>query len=240
MKKLVVLLFISITGLSHADNGIYTISQTCQTFGCFPGDFSGFPITITSPGSYMLTSDIVSTETTNNVIRITSSNVTIDLNGFAIIGPRTCTGYEVTLSCTNSGMTSDGISASGTVDGIRIKNGTIKGFDTGIAIDKAGIIENVIVEQNEEGIFMPRGVVRNSQANRNILKGFTSIISGSVPTGTLIIRNSSAVGNFSFGAFARVCSNVFFKDNLAGASGDDKCIFYTNDSYCAEFDCVNN
>ena len=42
-----------------AVDGVLEINQTCavQT-GCFAGDSPGFPVTITQPGSYRLTSNL--------------------------------------------------------------------------------------------------------------------------------------------------------------------------------------
>src|SRR5215472_5508177 len=58
----------------------------------------GFPFTITQPGSYILTGNIV--VSLGGGIEIASDNVTIDLNGFTISGPVRCTGKGATLSCT--------------------------------------------------------------------------------------------------------------------------------------------
>ncbi len=254
MKKSLLILLLFTTGLLHADNGIYTINQACVSFGCFSGDSSGYPITITQPGSYKLTSNLVTTFVNTNVIRITSSNVTIDLNGFAIIGPRTCTGFGLgtapsasILTCTNAGMTSDGISGPNSVDSIVIKNGTIKGFDSGIAIlggaHQGNMVSNVIAEENEEGILIANGIIKDSQANRNLSRGFGSTGTGS-QNGSLIVKDSSAYGNWAHSASARVCSNVFFRENGVinnSSGGDSQCATYTNNSFCQDpsANCIN-
>jgi hypothetical protein len=51
-----------------------------------PFPISG-PMTITAPGYYRLTKNIISSATTGNIITINSHNVTIDFNNFFIIGP---------------------------------------------------------------------------------------------------------------------------------------------------------
>ena len=38
--------------------GVFEIDQRCVAVGCFPGDFAGFPVTISSPGEYRLTSNL--------------------------------------------------------------------------------------------------------------------------------------------------------------------------------------
>ena len=254
MKKFILFVLLPVSGLLQADDGIYAINQSCKDWGCFAGDAVGFPITISQPGSYRLTSNLVTTFVNTNVIEITSSNVTIDLNGFAIIGPRTCTGYGLLtlpstdpLSCTNAGMTSDGINGSNSVDSIVIKNGTVKGFDSGIAIlggaQRGNMVINVIAEENEEGILIANGIIKDSQANRNIDRGFGSIATGN-ENGGLIVKDSSAYGNFGWSAYAHVCSNVFFRDNgitNSNSGGDSQCTYYTNNSYCQvpTANCVN-
>jgi hypothetical protein len=47
-----------------------------------------FPIVITQPGSYRVKSNIVVPDANTTAINIESRDVTIDLNGFAILGPR--------------------------------------------------------------------------------------------------------------------------------------------------------
>lgn len=50
-------------------------------------DTLGFPVTIDQPGSYRLTSNLTVTDPNVNAIEIVADNVTLDLNGFAILGP---------------------------------------------------------------------------------------------------------------------------------------------------------
>ena len=71
-----------------ADAGRREINQTCavQT-GCFPGDAPGFPVTITDSGSYRLTSNLNQIPASQDGLFLANSRITIDLNGFAIVGP---------------------------------------------------------------------------------------------------------------------------------------------------------
>src|SRR5262245_12514472 len=72
------------------------------------GDTPGFPVTISQPGSYRLSSNLVVKEAVT-VIEITASDVTIDLAGFSIIGPNTCAGTPV--ECTIQGGGGIGVKA---------------------------------------------------------------------------------------------------------------------------------
>jgi hypothetical protein len=226
MKKLLIILILGVSSLAQADDGVFAINDVCDGLGCFPGDTGGFPITITNSGSYQLTSNLTSASTTINVIEINADNVTLDLNGFSIIGPRTCTGDNATLVCTNSGMTASGVVANGRKN-IIVKNGITQGFDTGVflrnATQRGNVVKHINSSQNEFGITVIQGVISDSVANRNLDTGFSNGLLGS-----LFIENSYAGGNRSRSAIAVTCSNVYFVNN-----GSDNCARYTNESTCA-------
>ena len=226
MKKILLLSLLGVSSLVIADDGVFAINDVCDGFGCFPGDAGGFPITITTSGSYQLTSNIVSGSTTINAIEINADNVTLDLNGFSIIGPRTCTGDNATLVCTNSGMTASGVVANGRKN-IIVKNGITQGFDTGVLLrnltQRGNIVNNINSSQNEFGITLINGVISDSVANRNLDSGYNNGLFGA-----LFIKDSYASGNRTRSAFAFVCSNVMFTNN----GSDSDCQRYTNESTC--------
>src|ERR1700747_91360 len=98
----------------------------CALYGQTPQNpfpISG-PITITAPGYYRLTKNIVSSATTGNIITIQQHNVTIDFNSFFIIGPN------------NKANTVVGVSANG-FGNITIKNGTIAFCQIGVRFSGA-------------------------------------------------------------------------------------------------------
>lgn len=113
-----------------------------------------FPITLSSPGSYKLTSNLVVPANSHGIV-ISSPNVTLDLNGFTISGPVTCASAGV---CSMAQAGFNGISAS--VPNTVIRNGTIKGFQgAGIQIGGASELEDLLVTENA-GV----GLVGGSQA----------------------------------------------------------------------------
>jgi hypothetical protein len=81
-----------------AVDGVIEINQACAAGpGCFPSDEPGFPVRIEAAGSYRLTSNLdllASGEPDPNVsaIEIPADDVTLDLNGFKLIGPTPCEG----------------------------------------------------------------------------------------------------------------------------------------------------
>ena len=224
MKKVLFLMFMFISQV-YASDGVFAINDVCDNFGCFPGDAGGRPITITQSGSYKLTSNLISSSTTVDVIQINADNVTLDLNGFSIIGPRTCTGDNASLVCTNSGMTASAVVANGQKN-IIVKNGITQGFDTGVQLrnvtQRGNVVDHINSSQNEFGITVINGVISDSIANRNLDTGFSNGLLGS-----LFIKNSYASGNKARSAFAVTCSNVYFLNN-----GADNCSRYTNESTC--------
>lgn len=90
------------------------IDQTCaEVTGCFPGDDPGFPVTITQPGEYVLTSNLVV------------------LRGFAI-----ATGSGAGVSIDLAGFMIDGRDtylSRGILGGGSFRNGIIRGVTIGIS-----------------------------------------------------------------------------------------------------------
>jgi hypothetical protein len=168
---------------SFAGDGVREINQTCaaQT-GCFAGDTAGFPVTITESGSYILTSSLAVGSFSSRGIEITTSEVSLDLNGFAITNDVTCSGAGSTLSCGASGSTQHGIDAPGQA-GVAIRNGIIRGFAAdGIRVGDYAKISAIHSEQNGgSGIVTGNyALVTDSTAAINNFEGVTVGLSSEV------------------------------------------------------------
>ena len=84
-------------------DGVTQIDQNKALAGSVtPGDAPGFPITITRPGSYRLTSNLTVPDADTTAIEIAADHVTLDLNGFAILGPTDCSQSPCTRRFTGS------------------------------------------------------------------------------------------------------------------------------------------
>ena len=85
---LVCLLALASADLVMAGDGVIEISATCavQT-GCVAGDTVGYPVTLSQPGSYRLTSNLVQPNAATSVINALANDIAIDLGGFEISGP---------------------------------------------------------------------------------------------------------------------------------------------------------
>lgn len=107
-----------------ASDGALEINQTCAvSTGCFPGDTAGLPVTISAGGSYRLTSNLTLPDlNTSGILDSALAPVTVDLGGFAIEGPNTCT---VNSCGTGSGVGVGYTNPGG--DGLTVINGAVRG-----------------------------------------------------------------------------------------------------------------
>lgn len=94
--------------------------------GVTSADAAGFPVVINAPGSYKLTSNLV-VPAGQDAIHVMASNVTIDLNGFAILGPGNCSGTGNSMLCTaNAGHGVYQVDSNN--HNLIVQNGTVGGF----------------------------------------------------------------------------------------------------------------
>jgi len=190
----------------------------------------GFPYKISQPGSYKLSGNLVVAAASTDGIDILSSNVTIDLNGFTISGPVTCTGSGSFISCGAS--TGKGISG-GAIQNITVRNGTVVGFGTGISLNGGAFVEgtNYLVEEihasgnQGEGIVAARGVVRRNTASLNGGDGINAV--NSTVTENVACDNGAYGLVSQFGMFG---SNTFERNGVAPVSSIVS--VSQNNSYC--------
>jgi hypothetical protein len=149
MRSIFILAFaLALASPAFATDGVAEINQTCaaQT-GCFPGDTAGFPVDITQPGSYRLTGSLAAGNVFIPGITISASEVTLDLNGFAITNNVTCSGLGSTVTCNVSSSSRQGIDATDQAR-VTVRNGTIRGFaGGGIKAGDYADISDIHVEQ---------------------------------------------------------------------------------------------
>lgn len=156
---------------AFATDGVIEINQArALAGGVTPGDTPGFPVTLDQSGSYRLTSNLdltvlapgVAENTTAIQILGLFTVATIDLNGFAIVGPTFCT-----ASCSPVG-TGQGVTSMSSDQTITLRNGVIRGMGAEGTGFFAALVENVTAEHNGgRAFFVQGGVVRDSIASRN-------------------------------------------------------------------------
>lgn len=138
----------------YAVDGVVLIDQTrALAGGVTPGDTPGFPVTITQRGSYRLSGNLNVPDGNTTAIDVRADFVTIDLNGFSIIGPADCSGVGTCKGFGNGhGIVAGDIGSTPPriYFNITIRNGTIQGmgYDGIFLFGDALVIENMTLRSN--------------------------------------------------------------------------------------------
>lgn len=230
---------------AFAVDGVIEINEARVIVGNItPGDSPGYPITISRPGHYRLTGNLDISGEANAVntfiFNITADDVAIDLNGFSLLGPTSCTGLppNQTVICTPVGG-GTGISA-GLAERFSVSNGSIRGMganavscgtactvsgvlasdngNNGISVGVGGRVLHSTAEGNRfQGIDGNEGAqVMHSVARRNGGTGITTG-PGSLVASCVATRNSGVglgAGNNTTGYLG----NVFHLNNGGNAN----------------------
>jgi len=216
-----------------------------------------FPVVIDEPGSYVLTSNVTVSTNVNGIV-INASDVTLDLNGHAIIGPGSGSGngiyafgkHNITIkNGTVRGFGKDGLIISGTnlpnyrVENIRVISNGINGMST----LRATIINCMAADNGQKGIFASSSTVINCKANYNGQNGIsvsnspvsncTAAENGQhgiyAPSSTVI--NCTAYSNGEVGIYA---SNSTVINGTAHSNGEDG--IYASNSTITDFTANHN
>jgi hypothetical protein len=148
-----------------------------------------FPIVISQPGSYKLAGNL-NVPAGVNGIEIAADNVTLDLNGFTVSGPGSCT-YGDSVQCTETGDTK-GIFDSTCLRELTVRNGTVRGFRYGIRA--GGRMSDLTLMHNTFGLYSDECTQAEGSNLRLKLNNYGFFGYG-------IIRHSHALGNnFGFAA----------------------------------------
>lgn len=191
-------------------HGVIEINQDlAEAGGVTPGDRPGFPVRIDEPGSYRLTSNLTVNEHTS-AITIFVPNVTLDLNGFAIIGPVTCVGTPIECSSSGVGI---GISAAAAAINTTVMNGGVTGMgNIGVFLPGFCRVENLHVTFNAGiGIQCNNCIVRNNTVWLNGADGINS--AGLVRENVVLFNGGFGLNTTNSSGYA---SNVF-RGNNAGS-----------------------
>ncbi len=226
--------FASLTAtVAHAAGGMIEINQArALAGGVTASDTAGFPVTLDSRGSYRLSSNLTRPDN-GNAISISADDVSLDLGGFTIAGPVTCSGAPVT-SCSAT-LGSSGILGSTRLN-VSVRNGTVRGFSGhGVSLGSYARIESVqAIGNGNNGILVGAGsIVRSSLGRGNYVDGIGAT-EGAVISGSVALDNGDdgIVG----GAGAQLRGNAsrnnggdgyvsgtgsLLEDNSARDNGDD-------------------
>ncbi|MFK7894752.1 MAG: hypothetical protein AB8G23_02890 [Myxococcota bacterium] len=148
-------LFISFAGSAAAVDGVIEINETSVTSGGItPGDLPGYPATLTQPGSYRLTGNLELRSSGTTGILVAADDVTIDLNGFGIVGTARCTSYKDEVSCVGDGLGSAIYAQDDRSVAVRttVRNGFVRGAGhSGIRLNAESAVDFVTVTDNAQG-----------------------------------------------------------------------------------------
>lgn len=221
MFWLPVLLVGLLAGPVLAVDGVIEINQAkVKAGGVTAADTPLFPVTIDHPGSYRLTSDLDVTDATarangtsaanQTAINVTADYVTIDLNGFSIVGPAVCTGVPPALSCTSAGLGSGISDASGNgITHLTVVNGSVHGMGL------AGIIALIGKEARIERVHAI------SNGGGGMAVGDTATVAGCTAS-----RNGA--GGILVGSGSSVRDNVAYANNVTGITAGQSCLVAGN------------
>jgi hypothetical protein len=211
MRPILTLLFlVALATPALAVDGVLEINQTCavQT-GCFAGDTAGFPVTLTTAGSYRLTSNLTVPDENTGGILVSASSISIDLNGFEIVRSG-CEGV-IAANCTPTTGSGWGVAfGSPYVRGVSVKNGSITGMGSyGIELGNQSEVTNLRVRWNRLG-----GIQVNSS---------------STVTGNSVMANGGRGISANWGS--TVSGNSAFQNGSDGIKGGDGTTIEGNASY---------
>jgi hypothetical protein len=162
---------------------------------------TSLPAIITQQGTYYFSGDLATAQTSGYAIDIQATNVVIDLNGHKLGG-----------SSAGLGTTAVGIHALSRSE-ITIKNGTVRGFQTGIWLEDANpyttsrenVIEDIRADQNTQwGVYL--------MGKNNIVRNCLIAETG----GTTTSANTSTFGIYVLGQGARVLNNDVMQVTAVG------------------------
>ena len=159
---------------------------------------SSAPYTISSPGSYYLTTNLVGTSG-NNGITISSSHVVLDMEGFALTGvPGSLSGIPIGATCTN----------------VTVRNGSISGWG-GAGVNSAG--QGVLLEQLHASGNTSYGLATASGS----IVDCTTVYNGYIGISALnsTVRGCLSVNNSSYGIWACYSSVYNCEVQYNAASG---------------------
>lgn len=203
---------------ADATDGVIEINQArALAGGVTPSDTPGFPVTIDTPGSYRLTSNLTVPDADTTAIAVPSAdNVTLDLNGFSILGPTVCTGSPPSLTCSPLG---DGVGVNASNrSNITVANGTVRGMGSvGIFTGPNSLIKEVHVLSNGWNGIQPDGgiVIDNTvRSNKNI--GINFLGSCGAISGNMVESNGSAGISTTLGT---TVSGNSVRSNVIGING---------------------
>ena len=200
-------------------DGVTEINQArAVAGGVTPSDGANFPVTLDHPGSYRLTGNLTVTSENATAIVITSGNVTVDLNGFAIA----CnTGVAPCPSGSGTGIDAN-------QENVTIINGTVRDMGgNGITAGAHARIANVrALGNHNNGISTVSGsLLTDNIANNNGNDGLTS---GQASTITNNTTRNNGRGGIETSTGCTISANTASSNPIIGIYCNGGCTISNN------------
>jgi hypothetical protein len=186
---------------AFAVDGVVLINQNTASSG-LPGCSSTgtFPIVICQSGSYRLSGNLTVTAVNTDAIDISTDNVTLDLNGFTIKGPISCSSGATGVSCSPNPLSGTGVAAPTLAGGrsggyISVVNGNINGFVTGVGLPGFGTLVDGIRVSNFPlwGISVGPGLVNRCTVSLGTAQGIAVGYSTNVTGNSVNLTNGAGI-----------------------------------------------
>jgi parallel beta-helix repeat protein len=202
------------------------------------GPSTTFPIVIDQPGSYVLTSNIIVSSTSANGIEIATDDVTLDLNGHVLTGPKSGTGNGINTVDSNNitvinGIVRDfgafGVNLMGLASNRQVKD--IKAFENGITgiLVQHGVVTDCIANYNGgDGITITYSSIINSVANYNDMRGIHASEHCSV-------INCTTLGNASHGVYTPIAPATITNCTSTDNTGSGFYVIFSTVTNCTAF-----
>jgi hypothetical protein len=208
-----------------AADGTVLINQSTITNGLTGCPTGGhLPIVICQPGSYRLSGNVTVPDANTDAIHINADNVTLDLNGFAILGPATCTPFTFPLQCSTTGTGTGILSINN--NHIGVSNGAINGMGSagirfignGARIDGLRVANNAGVCQSlpnctlgefSGGIIAEDAVISNCTVTANAEVGIFVALSGTVNQNIVSYNGGFGIAGNGDGSLVASNNSVF-------------------------------
>ena len=218
----------SLPARAEGADGVIVIDQAKAVAGSVtPGDAAGFPVTINQPGSYRLGSNLSVAAEGVHAIDIVVNGVSLDLNGFTIQGPISCTGGTAeAIACPAGNVNGVGVRAANRRF-VSVRNGAVRGFGYGvrgayqsrfenldvahsgmfgIIAGEGSLIANSIVFMSYEAGIHSYGDVRNNHVSMSGYDGIRAAL-GSLVIGNRVDRSGWAGINGNLGGAPTLIDN---------------------------------
>lgn len=210
LRTIAAVVLLACTAAAHAQT---TIDQSkALAGGVTRDDLPGYPITLNQPGHYKLMSNLVVPAGVHGIV-IGADDVTLDLNGFRILGAGSCSRNPnlASVSCVgHTGGHGVYVQGNGSFTSV-IRNGSVRGFDKGVSME-GGLAEDLELKYNEAGLYLMAQLLTPTHA-----RGIAAHMNGygvRIETSALVERSVASGNTVGFGATVNLKAGSV-KDSLA-------------------------